>query len=84
MSLEDRSKLFVKSVEVLKFLCFQIGAIIPAPTSHGYYNSSPNLLLPQQVDKDEKPCSAIPCRLAHALFFMATLKLKETLPTIIW
>jgi hypothetical protein len=82
MSLGDRSKkLFVKSVEVLKLLCFHNGAIIPASTSHGYYNSSPNLLLPQQVDEDGKPCSVIPHGLAHAIFVMATLKLKETLPT---
>jgi len=37
MSLEDRAKrLFVKSVDVLKLLCFQNGAIIAAPTSHSY------------------------------------------------
>jgi len=44
--------------------------------------SSPSLLLPQQVDKNGKPRSAIPYGLAHALFVMATLKLKESLPAI--
>lgn len=45
-------------------------------------SSSPNFLLPQQADENGKPRSAMPYGFAHALFIMATLKLKETSFTV--
>jgi GH15 family glucan-1,4-alpha-glucosidase len=42
-------------------------------------NSTDDFLLPQQIDKNGKPRSAIPYGLAHAFFVLATLKLREKL-----
>lgn len=40
-------------------------------------NSTDDFLLSQQIDSKGKQCSAIPYGLAHALFILATLKLRE-------
>jgi len=77
--METRGSLWVTSALWLALYYSEAGNREKATKHYGWVvdNSTDDFLLPQQIDEDGKPRSAIPYGLAHALFVLATLRLRE-------